>query len=228
MLFFDGSEFLHSYTPGFAAAQIGYLSSDLNELLLRSEKEVHVLDLRCFPLKIKKTSKIPDCYVEKLASGNIIPLRKAVARKGNKTGYIYYEDNILKKERHIYSEKAFINCDAILDLLFSKPKHFFCKIKEISKGSSVHRKCPVCSSRTDIGECTDCKRTTEVIVCKPKCPSVSNRKPKYNQPRTVRKPKNRRQQGRSENQNADSVRKTMTALMSVATLLSVTNLPEAS
>ena len=196
--------------------------------MLRTEKEVHVLDLTCFPLKIKKTSKIPDCHVEKAAAGNKILLRKVVARVGTNTGYIYYEDNILKGERHIYSEKAFIHCDAILDLVFSKPKMFFCIVKEMPNGYIIHRECPNCSSRRDERECTDCKSPTKVIFCERERPSMSNRKPKYNKPRKGRKPKKRRER-RSEIQNTDSARKTMTAFMSVATLLShvsVTSLPE--
>ena len=50
-----GSEFLHCYTLGFEAAQMGYVSSEPNEQLLRTAKEMHVFDLTCFPLKITKT-----------------------------------------------------------------------------------------------------------------------------------------------------------------------------
>ena len=75
--------------------------------MLRTEKEVHVLDLTCFPLKIKKTSKIPDCHVEKAAAGNKILLRKVVARVGTNTGYIYYEDNILKRRTTYIFRKGF-------------------------------------------------------------------------------------------------------------------------
>ena len=77
-----------------------------------------------------------------------IPLRKVVARKGNKTGYLYYEDDILKRERDIYGENNFVGSLAIRDLLFSTPR-FKCKINRIPKGSSVHRGCPDCSSKTD-------------------------------------------------------------------------------
>ena len=69
-----------------------------------------------------------------------IPLRKVVARKGNKTGYLYYEDDILKRERDIYGEKNFVESFAIHDLIFSTPR-FKCKINRIPKGSSVHVQC---------------------------------------------------------------------------------------
>ena len=197
-----------------------YVPSEPNELLFRKGKEFIVLDLTCFHLKIKKSFINP----VKKPVPTTIPLRKVVARKGNKTGYLYYEDDILKRERDIYGEKNFVESLAIRDLLFSTPR-FKCKINRIPKGSSVHRGCPDCSSKTDERECTDCKKPTEVIVCEPERPSMSNRKPKYNEPRKGRKSKSRRSSKGVEIENSDTARQTMTAFMSVATLLSNVNLP---
>ena len=103
---------------------MAYVSSKPNELLLITAKEMHVLDLTCFPLKIKKRVpyKVPTC-----------PVKKVVAHKGNKTGYIYYEDDMLLRERHIYAEKDVVEAPVMRDLIFSEPQ-FFARLRLYPRG----------------------------------------------------------------------------------------------
>ena len=59
ILFFDdGNELIHTYRHEIKIKMTAYKPSHPNEMMIGTDKELHMLDLRCIPLRIQKTLPI--------------------------------------------------------------------------------------------------------------------------------------------------------------------------